>query len=267
MRSKGTGRIEIAVVTTVVVVSAALLLPAFGARRTTDKLTGCLARTRNLSAAILQYTEDFDGILPPGKYGHQGGHPVPKVWMELLYELEYVPEKEDFQCPADDVTNNEALYYDYGPQWPDWWASYAMSMHLCDLFWTTHAPFAAVLSNHDGFFDTQVLVGESESNSILGYWFGSGPGSDAWSFRGSYVRQFPFERHKGFCTYAMLDGHAKVMRVPASDAGDDAKFEAEIRSQFEECDGPTQESELSPHVCFWNRYRRALYGADFFPDW
>ncbi len=267
MKNKGITRIELAAVVAVIVVSAAVLLPVLGAGKIKDDLTLCLQRTLNLSAAILQYTEEHDGILPPGKYGHQSGHPVPKVWMNLLYDLEYVEEKEEFQCPADDVTDNEALYYDYGPAYPDWWASYALPFNVCDLFWGgDHTPHAAVLANHDGFFDKQILLGESESNFVHGSWFAPGGGSDAWSFRGSYVRQFPFERHKGFCTYAMLDGRAKVMRVPMSDAVDDAVFETEIQAQLENCDGEHLGSPQTCHVCFWNRYKRGIWASDPWGD-
>ena len=263
MKKRGITRVDLVVVVVVTAVCATLVLPVLSAGTVKDDLTLCLRRTLNLSSAILQYTADHDGILPPGKYGHQGGNPVPKVWMELLYELDYVEEKEAFQCPADDVTDNESLYYDYGPQYPDWWASYALPINLCDLFWMDHTPHAAVLANHEGFFDKQILLGESECNCIMGSWFAPGGGSGPWSFRGSYVRQFPFGRHKGFCTYAMLDGRAKVMKVPTSDAADDSQFRAEIQAQFEHCDG---EHFRYRHPCFWNRYRRGLGASNPYAD-
>jgi len=257
MQSKGLTRLDLIATAVVLLVTAAILLPALGAARPMDQLTGCLNRTLNLSAAILQYTEDHDGILPPGKYGHQSGYPVPKVWTELLYELEYVPDKVDYQCPSDDVTDNADRYYDYGPEYPDWWASYALPMNLYDLFWQDHTPHAAVLANHADHLDTQILLGESEVNFISGWWFGWG---DASSFRMTYIEQFPFGRHGGFCTYAMLDGRAKAMRVPASEALYSAQFETDIRAQFETCS--VENSGLgdgtTPHVCFWNRYKRGL---------
>jgi hypothetical protein len=253
MRSHGITRIELAVALTVVVVSAALLLPAFGAVK--DDLTLCLRRSLNLSEALLRYAEDHDGVLPPGKYGHQGGHPVPWVWMDLLYKQGYVETKEEFQCPADDVTDNASMYYDYGPRYPDWWASYALPMNLCDLFWHDRTPHAAVLANHEGMFDKQVLLGESEANFIEGYWLGWG---DAPSFKMAYEDQFPFDRHKGFCVYVMLDGRGKAMRVPVSDEADAEAFRTAIQSQLETCE--IERSSLGgpgdPHVCFWNRYRR-----------
>ena len=262
MKKKGMTLVELAVVVGVIVLAAALFLPALATVSVKDDLTACLRRNLNLSTAILQYTADHDGILPPGKYGDQGGSPVPKIWSELLYEQQYVETKEEFQCPADDVTDNAARYYDAGPAYPDYWSSYALPMQLCDLFWGgSHTPYAAVLANHEGMLDKQVLLGESESNFINAAWFSS------FTFRASYEDQFPFDRHKGFCMYIMLDGHAKAMRVPSSDAADDAQFESEIRAQFEKC---SEEHlifwSLSDgwHVCFWNRYKRGLEASNPF---
>jgi hypothetical protein len=265
MQSKGLTRLDLIVAAVVVAVTAALLLPALGAGHATDKLTGCLNRTRGLSSALLKYAEDHGGILPPGKYGHQGGNPVYKVWMELLYEGGYVPEKVNFQCPSDNMWDNQSLYYDYGPAYPDWWASYAYSMNLCDLYWSNRTPRATVLANHVDHVDTQVLLGESESNFISGWWFATGSGSSAWSFRGSYENQFPFRRHGAFCMYAMLDGHTKAMRVPASDAQDYTQYEAEIRAQFETCsvENSSFGGGTTPHVCFWNRYKRGLAMTEY----
>ncbi len=263
MKKSGITLVELVVVAGVVVLAAALFLPALAGVSVKDDLTTCLRRSLNLSTAILQYTADYDGILPPGKRGDQGGNPVSHIWSELLYELDYVETKEEFQCPADDVTNNSNRYYDAGPAYPDYWSSYCLPMNLCDLFWIDHTPRAAVLANHEGMLDKQVLLGESEVNYINARWFGRG---DAYSFRLTYTQQFPLDRHEGFCTYVMLDGHAKAMRVPSSDAVDTAQFGSEIRAQFETCDVERDGSRggdlLPPHPCFWNRYKRGLEASN-----
>ena len=254
MKAKGFTLIELLVVIAVIAILAALLLPALQGARARATLTACLGHARGIGQAVQSYVAQSDDILPPGKYGHQGGHPMPKCWMELLYEGDYLDAKKGFQCPADDVTDNFAGYYDAGPDYPLWWASYAFSQAVNDLFWSTHNPLAANLVNHQGYEEKQVLIGESECNFLSGWWFGW---NDAESFKMTYNQQFPFSRHGGKCAYVMLDGHATAMIVPSSSELDPAKFRTDIQAQLRKC--TVEPSGSEKHVCFWNRYEVGLW--------
>jgi len=257
MKNRGFTLIELLVVIAIIAILAAMLLPALSAAKARATLISCLSNARGIAQAVQSYVTSSDDILPPGKYGHQSGNGLDKCWMELLYEGDYVDDKKGFQCPSDDMSDNAARYYDSGPAWPDWWASYAFAARLCDLFWVDHTPRAARLVSHCGVEDKQILIGESDSNFITS-------GLSAWrnsdSFKVVYEQLFPGKRHGSKCSYVMLDGHAKAMIVPASYSTDPGEFRQQVLAQFELCDAdrtPTNQPNIS-HVCFWNRYRRGL---------
>jgi len=259
MKGKGFTLIELLVVIAIIAILAAMLLPALQSARVSATMISCLCTERGIGQAIHSYITTSDDILPPGKYGHIGGTPPrERVWMELLYEGRYIDSKEGFQCPRDDLTNNHSAGYDYGPAWPDWWASYALPLHVCDVF-DKVVPQRARLTTYQGHEDKQILVGESETNFIMAAYMG-GLGASARGFRNAYMDQWPIDRHLGNVAYVMLDGHAMAMRPPYSVAADAVEFRKQIRPQLLTC---TVELDMRgnvrpAHVCFWPRYRRAL---------
>jgi prepilin-type N-terminal cleavage/methylation domain-containing protein len=266
---RGFTLIELLVVIAVIAILAAILLPAFEAAKTRARLISCVNVAHGLGVAIGGYTALSDDVLPPGKYMHSS-HPVPKIWSELLLEGNFIDTEKGLQCPADDVTDNECKYYDFGPSYPDFFASYSFAMKCHDLYYeddgAQHKPNASRLVTHREVEDKQILLGDSECNFLQAEWFGWG---DDESFKQAYIDQFPFSRHKGRCSYLTLDGACQPMLVPVSDAIDLAKFRSEIRSQFLTCDHEDLiwgDDTTTPHVCFWHRYQKGLLVSRFYWD-
>ena len=87
-RSRGRGftLIELLVVIAIIAILAAILLPVFQAARERARRTSCANNVGQLALAIIQYTQDYDEVLPhygdPSKVNADGSHYIAATDME-----------------------------------------------------------------------------------------------------------------------------------------------------------------------------------------
>ncbi len=80
--------IELLVVIAIIAILAAILFPVFASAREKARQTSCLNNEKQLSLAIMQYSQDFDELVPRAPY-----------WEEMTYP--YVKLTKVFVCPDD----------------------------------------------------------------------------------------------------------------------------------------------------------------------
>jgi prepilin-type N-terminal cleavage/methylation domain-containing protein/prepilin-type processing-associated H-X9-DG protein len=181
--------IEVLIVCAVLVVLAAILLPAFASTREAARGASCLSRERQLGLAILSYSKDYDGALP--LYASCPGHD--RWWFQTLQS--YTTGSALFGCPSVAVQPLPAgLGYGvnflgvirYGPECP----------------W--NAPGTAGPAYEAEFLrPAGTLVLADAGSSALYDPFFIGPGADP-----GFAR-----RHHGGMNLLFLDGHARWGRA------------------------------------------------------
>ncbi len=104
--------IELLVVIAIIAILAAILFPVFAQARAKARQAACLSNMKQLGLAIIQYTQDYDGVILPSARGTGTPSPTnPLVsWPSLIYP--YVKSQGVYVCPSanDDVFSPDTKY-------------------------------------------------------------------------------------------------------------------------------------------------------------
>ncbi|HEY3297457.1 MAG TPA: DUF4190 domain-containing protein [Armatimonadota bacterium] len=76
------------VIIPIIAIMAAIVFPAFAKARESARLTSCLSNVKQISLALMMYTEDYDQNFPPVE-----------TWQDALQP--YMPSKSILVCPSD----------------------------------------------------------------------------------------------------------------------------------------------------------------------
>lgn len=181
-RRAGFTLVELLVTIALLALLAALLLPVFSRSREAARGAACLSNQRQLGAAVLLYTQDWDERFPQT---HPPGDELTLLapWRELVEP--YVRNRALFRCPSD-----------WGV--PDWHpTTYAPNGFFC-----YGASLAAVPRPAE-----TIYLAELTAASLL---------DDFSPWRGVVELEdnLAIDRHNGAANYLFVDGHAS--RLPFS---------------------------------------------------
>jgi prepilin-type N-terminal cleavage/methylation domain-containing protein len=116
--SRGFTMIEMLVVTSILVVLAAIITPVFETATKRAERASCLSNIRNLGLAANLYADDCDDMYPPAR-GVGGPGLIGTCWDVLMYP--YFENELMLICPSDQAANWATGYtcytHSYGSNW------------------------------------------------------------------------------------------------------------------------------------------------------
>jgi prepilin-type N-terminal cleavage/methylation domain-containing protein/prepilin-type processing-associated H-X9-DG protein len=214
-RHHGFTLIELLVVIAILAILAAILFPVFAQAREKARATVCVSNLRQLTMAIHQYMQDWEGGLP--EFQQEGTTPEEYLSFRWYGHLApYLKNREILHCPSDSISNarravqNSLPYKNWvdRPELPrlsygyNWWLQQSQET-------TVVVPAETVLVGDCAGFQCYDARHSIAGLDISCYAFANG--TLALEKYGVLTGQPGQERHGGGSNVAFFDGHVKFM--------------------------------------------------------
>jgi prepilin-type N-terminal cleavage/methylation domain-containing protein/prepilin-type processing-associated H-X9-DG protein len=108
-RRKGFTLIELLVVIAIIAILAAILFPVFARARENARRASCQSNLKQIGLGIMQYTQDYDEILPGEWTGNDNESNNTDRWKWMDSVFPYIKSEQIFVCPSD--TENRRYIY------------------------------------------------------------------------------------------------------------------------------------------------------------
>jgi prepilin-type N-terminal cleavage/methylation domain-containing protein/prepilin-type processing-associated H-X9-DG protein len=236
-KTRGFTLIELLVVIAIIAILAAILFPVFAKAREKARQTSCLSNLKQLSLAVLQYTNDNNETYPPlDNWMVSPG----SIWASMIYP--YVKSTGVYVCPDDSSKSLVDGGTGYG-QSVTWHMSYIMNEEFGNTYWTVDGSGPPLWSTRQSVVAkpaTTVLLcdGGTQISTVSPYvtessplkaapWFLCDPdpgyagdggnagcqGNDLQPDSVNPEAAGPAVRHTGMSNVAFSDGHVKTMQT------------------------------------------------------
>ena len=217
--------IELLVVIAIIAILAAILFPVFAKARERAKLSACISNEKQIGLAVMQYTDDYEGVYPMNRWAVPGGI---MTWKRAI--LPMVKSIDVFKCPS--VTKYDAINWETKALGDE---SNSLPAYYKDK--SQHLPVSYAYSG--GFFfetgagnnvrrprryrdvkdpaDTLFILNSRTAYPDLGPWMMSSycdqNGNSVSGTSPAQRRLGPFVAHQGRIPFIMADGHVQALKL------------------------------------------------------
>jgi prepilin-type N-terminal cleavage/methylation domain-containing protein/prepilin-type processing-associated H-X9-DG protein len=193
--------IELLVVIAIIAILAAILFPVFAKAREKARQASCLSNTKQIGLGIMQYTQDYDEMLPARQLNNSSP-PLASAeysdWQVTI--MPYVKSAGVLACPSNPNKGNTNFIGTYnGVAYP---ISYAVNRG-------PNRPFVDIPNDSGG---TSLASLQAPANLIATVEIVNAGYLDFWVDNYNTFNGHLFAGHTGMTNYAFCDGHSKAMK-------------------------------------------------------